>query len=42
MLELSTKLLLSIIKSDGYPKDVDEIPSEITKNKLLGMQCLGE
>ena len=39
-LELSTKLL-SIIKSDGQSKDVDEIPSEITKNELQGMQYLG-
>ena len=39
-LELSTKLL-SVIKSDGQSKDVDEIPSEITKNELQGMQYLG-
>ena len=39
-LELSTKLL-SIIKSDGQSKDVDEIPSEITKYELQGMQYLG-
>ena len=38
-LELSTKLL-SIIKSNGPSKNVDEIPSEITKNELQGMQYL--
>ena len=39
-LELPTKLL-SVIKSDGQSKHVDEIPSESTKNQLQGTQYSG-
>ena len=39
-LELSTKVL-SIIKTNGQSKDVEEISSEITKNEHQRMQYLG-